>query len=554
MPMKLPRHRLRAAALAALLVAATGCSSAGGQVDAGDASNRSRSAITVSIYDRGTIPSSEGTIANNKITQWINDAGPVDVRFVPIPRTRSEETMSVLFASDEAPDLILEYAPQMKYTWMDQQLLRPLDDMIERYSTTYKELLRQFPELRIAGTGADGKLYQLGRINETIPQRGMFIRKDWLDKLNLPVPKTTEELYEAARAFTLQDPDGNGIDDTYGIAMSYNSGEALDEMFGVTYPDYVLQDGELVHGWDHIEAVTAFKKRLYAEGLTDPYYYTDKNGTRAKWEFITGKVGIMLEQFNVPMMFYTEFYEPLKRHVPDAELAVMPYPSTPVGSFNPIFVNPVQMTAVVNARAGDPEAVMAYVDFAASPAFMKTMYYGFEGVHSETKPDACPRMTDLAKWRTEFNYGSGDFAMLASPILSGSCHFGAEKLDVRDPDQLRVKELFELNSSYVDFDLPVAGPTHSEHMPQPPKELQEILKQTVKRTSARDGDIWTKAVLTPSYSAAEAKADAIAAWEKAGGRRVDEWYRNFYANERHRIILTEDIYRIFKQQRAMSKQ
>ena len=167
--------------------------------------------------------------------------------------------MSVLFAADEAPDLILEYAPQIKYTWMDQQLLRPLDDMIEQYSTTYKELLRQFPELRIAGTGADGKLYQLGRINETIPLRGMFVRKDWMDRLNLSIPTTTDELYEMAKAFTEQDPDGNGIDDTYGIAMAHNSGAALDEMFGVTYPDYVLQGGMLVHGWDHIEAVTAFK-------------------------------------------------------------------------------------------------------------------------------------------------------------------------------------------------------------------------------------------------------------------------------------------------------
>ena len=93
-----------------------------------------------------------------------------------------------------------------------------------------------------------------------------------------------------------------------------------------------------------------------------------------------------MDQFNVPITFYNDFYVGLKKSVPDAELAIMPYPTTPVGRFNPIFVNPIQMTGVVNAEAKDPEAVMTYVDFAASETFMKTMYYGFEGVHSRTLP------------------------------------------------------------------------------------------------------------------------------------------------------------------------
>jgi multiple sugar transport system substrate-binding protein len=44
-----------------------------------------------------------------------------------------------------------------------------------------------------------------------------LIRKDWREKLGKPVPKTHEELLDLARAFTTQDPDGNGQADTYGI-------------------------------------------------------------------------------------------------------------------------------------------------------------------------------------------------------------------------------------------------------------------------------------------------------------------------------------------------
>lgn len=542
-----------AAVAAALLAAASGCTSGKDDQPDGARPTAKRGSITVSIYDRGVIPATEGTIDNNKMTKWINEAGPVDVKFVPVSRTQSEQRLNTLFAAESAPDLILEYAPQVKNTLIDRKLVRPIDDMIDKYSTRYKELLQKYPILRKAGTGADGKLYQFGRINETIPQRGLFIRTDWLLKLNLGIPKTTEELYATAKAFTELDPDGNGKRDTYGIAMSYNSGAILDEMFGVTYPDYVVRDGELVHGWDNIEAVTAFKKRLYGEGLVDRNYLNDKTGSKAKQDFLNGKTGIFMEQFNVPVTFLTDFYMPLIRNVPGADIEVIPYPKTPVGQFNPIFVNPIQMTGVVNAQAKDPEAVMNYVDFAASEPFMKTMYYGFEGVHSVSEPGVCPHVIDLMKWRTEFNYASGDFAMLASPILAGNCYYGTRKLSEDDPLQKRVKTMFEQNSSYVNFDLQVAGPTHSEQMPQPPKELQQILTDMTKHVGSGEGDIWIKSILTPGYSPGQAKQEAIAAWEKAGGKQVDDWYRSFYANDRDNIILTKDIYEIFKEQRAAQK-
>ncbi|UQZ83086.1 Lipoprotein LipO precursor [Paenibacillus konkukensis] len=548
-------HELKRAAVplftaGAVIAAMVSCTASPSYYRAEDAPKAPpRDKITVTIYDRGNIPSSEGTIENNKITKWINDAGLVEARFVAVPRTQSEQKLNALFASGEAPDLILEYAPQVKNTLIDRKLLRPIDDMIEKYSTTYKQLLTEYPVLRKAGTGADGKLYQFGRINETIPIRGLFIRADWLKKLHLAVPTTTEELYTVAKAFTEQDPDGNGRNDTYGIALSYNSGAVLSEIFGVTYPDFVVRDGELVHGWDHIEALTAFKRKLYSEGLADREFLSDKNGARAKQDFLNNRIGIYMDQFNVPITFYTDTYAPLKRNVPNAELMVIPYPATPVGRFNSIFVNPIQMTAVVNAETKHPEAVMKYVDFAASEKFMKTMYYGFEGVHSKTEPGKCPVVTDLDKWRTEFNYATGDFAMLASPILAGNCYYGTEKLDPHDPLQRDVKNMFELNSAYVDFSLPFAGPTSSEQMPQLPKELQAILNATKNQVDVDSGDIWIKAIVTPDYTPEQAKRDAIAVWEQAGGKQVDEWYRNFFAHDKDSIILTKDIYSIFKEQR-----
>jgi putative aldouronate transport system substrate-binding protein len=105
MSIQMKRILLPILASAALIAILTGCTA-----QKGESQKAKRGMITATIYDRGNIPSSEGTIENNKITKWINEAGPVDVKFVAVPRTESEQKLNTLFAGGGAPDLILEYA------------------------------------------------------------------------------------------------------------------------------------------------------------------------------------------------------------------------------------------------------------------------------------------------------------------------------------------------------------------------------------------------------------------------------------------------------------
>lgn len=100
-----------------------------------------RGDVTVSVYDRGNVPAAEGKIENNRWTKWINDNGPVNATFVPIPRTDPGQKWNVLFASDSAPDIINEYDPNIVNPLIDQKQLMPLNDLIENNSVEYKKLL-----------------------------------------------------------------------------------------------------------------------------------------------------------------------------------------------------------------------------------------------------------------------------------------------------------------------------------------------------------------------------------------------------------------------------
>ena len=206
-----------------------------------------RAKITVTIYDRGKVPASEGTIEENRWTKWINENGPVDVEFVAIPRTNSGDKLYVLFASGTAPDLVFEYSPSIRSTLYQQGQLMPLTEALEQYSTLYKARAEQYPNILAAGLMDDGELYGLGKINASNFTRGVLIRQDWLDKLGLEIPQTLDELREVCRAFCEDDPDGNGENDTYAMAMSYRANESFNQMI---YGETIMEgDGEMRYGW-----------------------------------------------------------------------------------------------------------------------------------------------------------------------------------------------------------------------------------------------------------------------------------------------------------------
>lgn len=491
-----------------------------------------RKKITSTVYDRGNVPTSEGTTEDNRWTKWINENSPVEVTFVAIPRTDSGEKLNVLFASGTAPDLIFEYSPSVKTPLYQQKQLMPIDDMIENYSTTYKALTEQYPELLKAGKMDDGQTYQFGRIRSALPQRGIAIRKDWLDKLGLEVPVTLDDYYNVMKAFVEQDPDGNGQDDTYGMAISYRAGESFDQMIpgGV----YGIVDGQYQYTWDRLQTRLEYKKKLYDEGLIDKEYMTDKNGARALQSFVTGKTGIFPWLITYDQFLKTE-YKTLKENVPEAEIEFICYPETPWGTYMPTLQNPVQMTAVVNAACEDPEAVMQYVDFLCDKETAQILKYGIEGEHYELV-DGKAVTTDQEKYTNEVSYNV-DLSMLSNDFDIKELQPAHAGFNLNDPFEKECYEIYKhALEVYCNPDLLYPDFSHSEHMPQLPKDLQTV------NANINLNDLYDKAVVSgDDYTVEQAISDAKAAWEQGGGDQILAWYQNWYETESENAFSAEDM-------------
>src|SRR5699024_8047840 len=124
------------------------------------------------------------------------------------------------------------------------------------------------------------------------------VRKDWLDNLGMEVPTNLDELYEMAYAFTYDDPDGNGVDDTYGLTASgtWNLQDIF-QAFGARLDS--SGSGSIAYDpiencWvdsmlkpEMVDCLTYLNK-MYEEGLLDPELFTN-SGSNMREKFWAGE-------------------------------------------------------------------------------------------------------------------------------------------------------------------------------------------------------------------------------------------------------------------------
>ncbi|MFE5321553.1 ABC transporter substrate-binding protein [Paenibacillus sp. NPDC056579] len=128
--------------------------------------------------------------------------------------------------------------------YSNQQLLLDLSPYLDLLEPS----LQMVGKERLRLVEVVGGVYGLP-ITETAYQYSYWIRQDWLEKLKLNVPRTTEEFLTVVRAMAEKDPDGNGKKDTYGFSGRPN--QALGPLFGAfgtTYPgSFYKKDNKLIN-------------------------------------------------------------------------------------------------------------------------------------------------------------------------------------------------------------------------------------------------------------------------------------------------------------------
>lgn len=270
--------------LACLLAAAVATGTAGcgkSETESVPSDNQEEKTYTFSIYRNGSFPTYPAN--GGEGVQIMKDAmkayGLPDIN-VDVTLIGGEEyfdKLNVLAASSSLPDYF--HVDQVTLAnFADQELIIPVEEYIDDMPA-YRDRIRQSEIDAILYNGHQYAFtvgYLEGAINGPNTD-GLIIRQDWLDKLGLSVPTTLDELHDVLYAFTYEDPDGNGKDDTYGyLGIKTTLFEDIFGAYGIQ-PTFWMQTEDGLRLGSTLPATKDALQTLqdwYAEGLIDPDIFT----------------------------------------------------------------------------------------------------------------------------------------------------------------------------------------------------------------------------------------------------------------------------------------
>lgn len=310
------------------------------------------------------------------------------------------QSLNTMLASGSLPDLIQGQFSNINPI-IAQGALIPLDDLIGQYAPNIKKFFNDYPDAVAACTGPDGKIYDVtgtlgGDPGQYLPSMAFFIRKDWLDKLNLPVPTTLQQYKDALYAFRNQDPNGNGKKDEIPYLYRDKGISGLYQLFGVGGEWgqwFITADNTVQFGQMTTEYKNAIKElsQWYADGVIDPEIYT--RGSQARQDLLGNNLGgstIDWLSSTASMNTNTD----ILANVPKINFVAIAPPADINGKVKQLYSRAPITTYCwgISKDCKDPATAIRYMDFWFSDVGETLMNWGIEG-QTYTMVDGKPQFT-----------------------------------------------------------------------------------------------------------------------------------------------------------------
>jgi putative aldouronate transport system substrate-binding protein len=252
--------------------------------------------------------------------------------------------------------------------------------------------LKSYPNIEAAqhkvvqkNLSLDGKTYSLFRSRALVGD-GIVYRKDWLEGLGIKAPQKLDDVYAMIRAFTLNDPDKDGQNNTIGFA----------EESGVRGFNFILAATGGGQQWDVVDGKLVstmfsqawmdaldFYRRMFAEKLMNQDIPLSTRPMQID-NMDRGRIGVRMGDPD-QITRHAQLY----KLNPKAELAVTSTLTSAKGNVRILMDNGYTGEFVFAKTAIKSEAdfkrVLAFFDKLSEPAGHNIFEWGLEGVHYTVK-------------------------------------------------------------------------------------------------------------------------------------------------------------------------
>lgn len=340
--------------------------------------------ITAWRYTNPSIKYENGdTIENNIYTKaYLEKLGiKLTYKWV-VPQDQFQQKLNISVASGDLPDIMWLNNTALT-SLVENDMLYDLTDLFKTHTSQLTKDIMLQDETSFNTAKFAGKLMAMPYTGSAIDSlQIMHLRTDWLQKLGLQEPKTMQDVLAIANAFGKKDPDGNGKDDTFGLAIlkSFLT-ETHANILGFSagyhaYPKKWVKDasGKLAYGSVQPEMKAALKalQDLYKDGLIDKEFGV-KDRPKVVETLASGKAGLLFGGMSSPGSVLQSSVD----NDPKAEWKAYAIPSIDSKPASPIAKMPITLYYGVNKKSKHPEALMKLIEF------------GTEG-YSENAPENSP--------------------------------------------------------------------------------------------------------------------------------------------------------------------
>lgn len=312
------------------------------------------------------------------------DPNNIHLEYIPINRATYYDELNMMMASGNPPDIIFANRRSFVVNFALQGMLHDLTEYYNSYGDHLKEII------------GDSHIMKFGMINDelnfipasggTTPISNNWIRKDWLDKLDLPIPTTVNEWYETLKAFKERDPSGIGSENVIPWAMYDLTDPTQYETFMAAFYEDMSEEDYYVYSYMNdflkpgYKEGLAFLNKMYHEGLISPEFALDKDEKQWEKDIVNGKAGFFVNNALHPLgTDSSSTYNALKSNIHEAEIV----PINPFRNNNGQYPTPQYQpkgTHIMVPKVSNvPDIAVMYLDWMAELENANKLYWGIEG-------------------------------------------------------------------------------------------------------------------------------------------------------------------------------
>ncbi|MBE5781987.1 MAG: extracellular solute-binding protein [Clostridiales bacterium] len=317
-----------------------------------------------------------------------------ELEFVTYPTAefKTKIDLEMMAGGQNLPDVVLgNFNLDVLQTYAEYGLIYDLTEYYEAGMAHYVEIAQQefnYDLLKYITT-PEGKIYSFLYISDSLENQfrsRILINKDWLDKLNLEIPRTTEEYREVLKAFKEKDPNGNGLADEVPFMGSRDRMDAhvinffmSPFVYAISEDNYLYLDGDTVkpaYAQDGWKDGVLYMRSLVDEGLVSPLTFTqDANQVNAF------SAGSDVERLGSTSVQVSKVYTNLTTAEYEVQVYMLDSLSLPGGEqiapYSPVTPTP---SSFITTNCENPEAAFRFLDLLCKEEFSIMTRFGIEGI------------------------------------------------------------------------------------------------------------------------------------------------------------------------------